>query len=898
MRNAMKKFVAAVLTVAMLMSMVTVAFANPPTTPNQVTNPGDITLRDHNAEVSLTIHHWLNPFIDGDTSYAWSPFATPLPSFPHPGPGSFHPDFTGRVAVEDARWHAVRLNAPAQWAGNAIPTYVTNFFAHPDAEWNNATGALIAGFGGGTTINGWSVSSLRVTDDTDTDGIVHWNAGDLHDAVADFTAAGQLANPGRAQGMWLVWEEYVPGGPHTGEDTMIHDPFLVNLPTFVHRPNNAGPTGDFHIGGAANGRWVIGGSPDMEYLQVWYEAGSMWVYFYDGTGWEPGDAPNGNRVYQNRPGYWVYHVNVFPKPSEPPILEKEIRETRPGMVYVPGPDLGSGPTPGHWESYTVLEWEFRIGIPAELGAADRYPVNNPANTPAPGNGSNLPLSVTGASSTPMPSETWLDVAPSPTTDPGTVQNAPIPGTPATYGQVPYFPNRYGYINQNSFAIVRDVLDWRLRLDPDSVELTFDTAVYDPGPSTWTFGNEEFPRTAGPGPLGAVHWILVNTIINFDPQQVPPGSGNWVADDIVIPNNTPGVPARVVEFCPLKHVAGMEQGINVFWIHLTDAGRQYIAANHGRVFNSDEPDYGFIRIEFDTIARLVTDQEFEGGNPDIHGVIRNEGTLNFGRDPMVNSSDRDPGDDDNTETLMAIRINKINPSRDTLDGAVFFLWHADDMTGDGTEADPRVPISVAGPAGPNAFEWPAGSGDFVRPPIRRAISGPEFAIVGSNNYQLVWDASANGGEGAYVLPPVGPGRIPATLPSPALAGTTTSFFFAPIFMGSTNPLRPHEMYGQRAGQATFNGLPEGDWYLLEFQAPPGGYRRIEGFRRITLYADTGYAAQSNAYTVGVYVTNTRDFELPLTGGAGTIMFTAAGVSLMGGAGLFLFLARKKDKARSK
>ncbi|MCL2563639.1 MAG: SpaH/EbpB family LPXTG-anchored major pilin [Oscillospiraceae bacterium] len=91
------------------------------------------------------------------------------------------------------------------------------------------------------------------------------------------------------------------------------------------------------------------------------------------------------------------------------------------------------------------------------------------------------------------------------------------------------------------------------------------------------------------------------------------------------------------------------------------------------------------------------------------------------------------------------------------------------------------------------------------------------------------------------------------------------------------------------QHWFYGLLSGDYYLYEVEAPTG-YNRITTPMRVTVTAATTDAD----YILTVTVVNNRNFELPLTGGAGTLLFTAIGLALIGGSILFLLVLFKKKK----
>jgi len=92
-----------------------------------------------------------------------------------------------------------------------------------------------------------------------------------------------------------------------------------------------------------------------------------------------------------------------------------------------------------------------------------------------------------------------------------------------------------------------------------------------------------------------------------------------------------------------------------------------------------------------------------------------------------------------------------------------------------------------------------------------------------------------------------------------------------------------------------GLTEGTYLLYEFTAPPG-------FTRITspMVIQINDTTANDDDVVVVTVTNSSDFELPVTGGAGTLIFTAVGLSLIGGSILLiivLFKNRKKEEENS-
>ncbi|MCL2547305.1 MAG: SpaH/EbpB family LPXTG-anchored major pilin [Oscillospiraceae bacterium] len=91
-----------------------------------------------------------------------------------------------------------------------------------------------------------------------------------------------------------------------------------------------------------------------------------------------------------------------------------------------------------------------------------------------------------------------------------------------------------------------------------------------------------------------------------------------------------------------------------------------------------------------------------------------------------------------------------------------------------------------------------------------------------------------------------------------------------------------------GRAFFYGLPAGIYYLYEYAAPDG-YRRLTAPMQVEIRADV-----VSPYLVEVTVTNIREGRMPLTGGTGTLIFTAVGLVLVGGALLLVVLMGKKKK----
>jgi len=100
-----------------------------------------------------------------------------------------------------------------------------------------------------------------------------------------------------------------------------------------------------------------------------------------------------------------------------------------------------------------------------------------------------------------------------------------------------------------------------------------------------------------------------------------------------------------------------------------------------------------------------------------------------------------------------------------------------------------------------------------------------------------------------------------------------------------------------GIALFQPLAAGDFYLYEYTAPTG-FVRIPNAMAISISADPAVAAP---YIVRRTIDNAPistqpgpDGDLPMTGGTGTLIFTAVGLALIGGSILFLLLVGKKKK----
>ena len=103
-----------------------------------------------------------------------------------------------------------------------------------------------------------------------------------------------------------------------------------------------------------------------------------------------------------------------------------------------------------------------------------------------------------------------------------------------------------------------------------------------------------------------------------------------------------------------------------------------------------------------------------------------------------------------------------------------------------------------------------------------------------------------------------------------------------------------------GKLQLVGLDAGTYYLKETKAP-AGYNKISTPIEITI-ADSDYdggveVGEEDLVNglVPVTVQNSQGFELPTTGGIGTVLFTAVGVVLMGAGLVMFFLNRKRRKA---
>lgn len=95
-----------------------------------------------------------------------------------------------------------------------------------------------------------------------------------------------------------------------------------------------------------------------------------------------------------------------------------------------------------------------------------------------------------------------------------------------------------------------------------------------------------------------------------------------------------------------------------------------------------------------------------------------------------------------------------------------------------------------------------------------------------------------------------------------------------------------------GEAAIEKLALGNYCLVETKAP-AGYGLLADALEFVLAKDG-----DNAGTYEQKVENAEGFNLPQTGGAGTAIFTIAGIALMAGAVALFFIVRKKGNINSK
>lgn len=119
-----------------------------------------------------------------------------------------------------------------------------------------------------------------------------------------------------------------------------------------------------------------------------------------------------------------------------------------------------------------------------------------------------------------------------------------------------------------------------------------------------------------------------------------------------------------------------------------------------------------------------------------------------------------------------------------------------------------------------------------------------------------------------------------------------------------------------GKIVLSGLDAGEYRVKEVVAPAGGYVLLKDYVYLTI-ADTVNAAGKEDTIDGIpdtnganltgdlatkgfiarSIPNSKGFDLPLTGGMGTLLFTAGGIVLVVGAVVLLLVANRKKSRRS-
>ncbi|NLA86641.1 MAG: LPXTG cell wall anchor domain-containing protein, partial [Clostridiales bacterium] len=97
---------------------------------------------------------------------------------------------------------------------------------------------------------------------------------------------------------------------------------------------------------------------------------------------------------------------------------------------------------------------------------------------------------------------------------------------------------------------------------------------------------------------------------------------------------------------------------------------------------------------------------------------------------------------------------------------------------------------------------------------------------------------------------------------------------------------------KAGTARIKGLGNGTYWLKETVAPKGYNAlttrvevEIDGANRVLVQGEEGL-------TGGIWIVNETGIVLPSTGGMGTVLFTVIGLAIIAGAGVVLFINRKR------
>ena len=151
------------------------------------------------------------------------------------------------------------------------------------------------------------------------------------------------------------------------------------------------------------------------------------------------------------------------------------------------------------------------------------------------------------------------------------------------------------------------------------------------------------------------------------------------------------------------------------------------------------------------------------------------------------------------------------------------------------------------------------------PSGNPLAGATFRLYDQNNI-----IESPAGSGNWIPRPAGPGNVPPG--GTALTTVTTG----------NDGLAP-----------LINGLQAGRYVLVETETPTG-YLLLP--YPIVIWIDENTANDTGNLddTLQISVLNSPDFELPLTGGAGTLLFTIVGLALIGGSVVLLVAMRKRSK----
>lgn len=95
----------------------------------------------------------------------------------------------------------------------------------------------------------------------------------------------------------------------------------------------------------------------------------------------------------------------------------------------------------------------------------------------------------------------------------------------------------------------------------------------------------------------------------------------------------------------------------------------------------------------------------------------------------------------------------------------------------------------------------------------------------------------------------------------------------------------------SGAASFDGLANGDYYLVETKAPDG-YNQLTEPHKVTV---AGSSTDTTKLTAIAKVANSTGAELPSTGGMGTTLFYVLGAVLVVGAGVLLITKKRMSDA---